>query len=260
MMALHSIDNFEDHTLTVNPAGRSSVVLVCEHASHFIPAIFEDLGLSTADRKSHAAWDPGAMAVAEQLSAHLNAPLVASGVSRLVYDCNRPPEAPDAMPAQSETIIVPGNAHLTAADRAHRTETYYRPFQKALGSVIAQTTAPVIVTIHSFTPIYFGEAREVEIGILHDSDTRLADAMLEVAASHTDSVVRRNAPYGPEHGVTHTLKEHAVAHGHLNVMLEIRNDLIATDQQQTEMAKVLAHWLTAAFALTGVAGDVQCQA
>ena len=104
----------------------------------------------------------------------------------------------------------------------------------------------MIVTVHSFTPIYHGKPRAVEIGILHDSDTRLADAMLAVAADHTDLKVERNEPYGPQDGVTHTLKEHGLVHGHPHVMLEIRNDLITTEAEQQQMGEVISNWLRAA--------------
>ncbi len=233
----------------VNATGPAAAVLVCEHASHDIPAVYNGLGLAEADRRSHAAWDPGAMAVAEGISARLNAPLVASRVSRLVYDCNRPPEAPDAMPAKSERIEVPGNRDLSVAERHARVAAIYTPFADTLTKTIAAKPAPVIVTIHSFTPIYKGQPRAVEIGILHDSDSRLADTMLQTASDYCDNLVERNAPYGPEDGVTHTLRAHALPHGHLNVMIEIRNDLIATPQQQTDMAALLSDWLTGAIAI-----------
>lgn len=250
-----------DEWVTVsNAAGSSSVVLVCEHASPHIPWQFNSLGLSAADAKSHVAWDPGAMAVAEHLAKRLGAVLVASNVSRLIYDCNRPPDAPGAMPARSEIVDVPGNRALSAADRETRTQTYYRPFQATLRRIIAQTQSPIVVTVHSFTPIYHGQARAVEIGVLHDSDTRLADAMLATASAHTTANVQRNEPYGPEHGVTHTLREHALPAGHLNVMLEIRNDLIATAETQQQLANTIAHWLVAATEQINVQGAVQCQA
>ena len=114
------------------------------------------------------------------------------------------------------------------------------------------------MTVHSFTPIYHGVARTVEIGILHDSDTRLADAMLEIAQAHTDANVQRNAPYGPDHGVTHTLKEHAIKGGHLNVMLEVRNDLIVTSDEQTAMADMLAGWVADACTRVQAKGVVEC--
>ena len=116
------LDNVSGNSRVVvlNPEGRSSVVVVCEHASSYIPAGFNDLGLSGDALQSHAAWDPGAMSVAKSLSLHLDATLVASDVSRLVYDCNRPPDAPDAMPARSEVFDVPGNANLTSGQRQER--------------------------------------------------------------------------------------------------------------------------------------------
>lgn len=232
------------HVKVLNPKGQSSVVLVCEHASHFIPETFSDLGLTGDALKSHVAWDPGAFALAEGLSTRLDAPLVASNVSRLVYDCNRPPSAADATPHQSETVTVPGNVNLTAAQRQERADTYYEPFRQTLAETISNTSSPIIVTIHSFTPIYHGAKRTVEIGVLHDADARLADALLQSAPQHFDALVLRNEPYGPQHGVTHTLKEHALAAGHLNVMLEVRNDLIQDAEHQDAMANRIAGWLS----------------
>ena len=224
----------------VRPDGRSPIVLVCEHASPYIPASFQDLGVSPAARVSHVAWDLGAMAVARAMSRILDATLVSSQVSRLVYDCNRPPDAIDTMPTHSEAYAVPGNCDLTEVEKRARVARYYVPFHDRLASLIASRIDPIIVTIHSFTPIYNGKVRDVEIGILHDRDSRLADAMLHVSDRHD---VRRNAPYGPKDGVTHTLKEHAITHGHLNVMIEIRNDLIADEASQMAMAQTLAGWI-----------------
>ena len=222
---------------------RSAVVLVCEHASPYIPADLNDLGILPAARSSHVAWDPGALAVAQGMSEALDAVLVASTVSRLVYDCNRPPDAADAMPVRSEAYDVPGNRNLSDEDRSARIAHYYTPFRERLASEIARRRDPVLVTVHSFTPVYNGKSRDLEIGILHDSDTRLADAMLQVARNYD---VRRNAPYGPDDGVTHTLKEHAVKHGYLNVMIEVRSDLIADDTSQASMAQTLTGWITKA--------------
>ncbi|MEQ5828166.1 N-formylglutamate amidohydrolase [Sulfitobacter sp. NFXS29] len=232
----------------INAGANASVVLVCEHASRDIPAHFDGLGIDAAARESHVAWDPGALSVAREMSDELDAVLVAGRVSRLVYDCNRPPEAPGAMPAQSEIFAIPGNATLDEAARAERVARYYEPFRATLAATIKRVDAPVIVTVHSFTPIYHGKPRAVEIGILHDSDTRLADAMLAVAADHTDLNVERNEPYGPQDGVTHTLKEHCLVHGHPHVMLEIRNDLITTEAGQQQMAAMISNWLRAALA------------
>ena len=229
----------------VNANGTHPVVLVCEHASSFIPEDFDQLGLDSQAALSHIAWDPGASAVAHHLSNRLNAVLVEGTVSRLVYDCNRPPESPTAVPSQSEIYEIPGNDNLSDAQRNARTEQVYFPFEKALAQALSDHSAvPILVTIHSFTPIFKGTPRDVEIGVLHDSDTRLADAILQGADSNFN--VLRNQPYGPEDGVTHTLVHHGLKNQLLNVMIEIRNDLITSEANQKNVAEHLQRWIESA--------------
>lgn len=232
----------------VHAEGVSGTVLVCEHASAFFPPDLNALGLPPDMQESHAAWDPGALGVARVLSERLDAPLVAGAVSRLIYDCNRPPEASSAILDQSEGRDIPGNIGLSGADRADRVVRYYLPFEAAVRDTMDTANARILVTVHSFTPVFMGQTRAVEIGILHDSDTRLADAMLAISSKHTALRIERNAPYGPEDGVTHTLKLHGLSRGIPNVMLEVRNDLIATAQQQQELGEMLAGWITRALA------------
>lgn len=227
-----------------NAAARGRVILVCEHASRLLPKSLGTLGLSSEALASHIAWDPGALAVSRMMAKSLDATLVFQRFSRLVYDCNRPPESPAAMPERSEVFDVPGNAGLDQAARDARTEALYLPFREKLSRLVKERTdegrAPVIVTMHSFTPVYFGKPRAVEIGILHDADTRLADAMLAEAGTGRLYDIRRNEPYGPEDGVTHTLKEHGLSNGLANVMIEVRNDLIRDEVDQRVVADYLA--------------------
>lgn len=231
-----------------NESARGRVILVCEHASRLLPKSLGTLGLSDEALASHIAWDPGALAVARRMAKSLDATLVFQRFSRLVYDCNRPPDSPAAMPEKSEVFDVPGNAGLDQAARNARTEALYLPFRDKLAGLvksrIAEGRAPVIVTMHSFTPVYFGKPREVEIGILHDTDTRIADGMLSAAQSAGLYAVRRNEPYGPEDGVTHTLREHGLANGLPNVMIEVRNDLIRDEVGQGVVADYLAGLLS----------------
>ncbi len=227
-----------------NADGTSRVLLVCEHASRRLPQRYGDLGLSQEALASHIAWDPGALGLAQQMSQGLDATLIHQRFSRLIYDCNRPPESPAAMRDVSEIFRVPGNENLSDAERAQRTAALYRPFHQRIGQAIdsrrERGLETVLVTIHSFTPVYFGTERKVEIGILHDRDARLADAMLQLAARGSDYRVERNEPYGPADGVTHTLDVHAIEAGLLNVMIEVRNDLIQNEAGQ----RVVAGFLT----------------
>jgi predicted N-formylglutamate amidohydrolase len=246
-----TVNSFGGEVVDVaNSAGNSDFLIVCEHASNRIPDSFDDLGLDEAALASHIAWDPGALAVAQAMSKRLDATLVAHRFSRLLYDCNRPPESPGAVPAVSEIYRIPGNTGLSAADRQARVDRFYVPFRDTMTACIdgrmSQARPTALVTVHSFTPVYKGVRREVELGILHGNDARLADALLETSRAGTSLTVRRNEPYGPADGVIHTLDEHAVSRGLLNVMLEIRNDLIADRASQAEMADWLAGCLTQA--------------
>ncbi|MGB8623055.1 MAG: N-formylglutamate amidohydrolase [Paracoccaceae bacterium] len=241
----------------INGTGRGDVLLVCEHAANAVPRRLNDLGVTSDVLEAHVAWDPGAFPVARALSEALDAALFHARFSRLVYDCNRPPEATDAIPAKSELYDIPGNAGLSTKAREARATEIYRPFRAGLERVIEKRAArgqpTVLVTIHSFTPVYFGKRRDVGIGILHDADSRLADAMLEAAPRLTKLSTRRNDPYGPEHGVTHTLREHALPRGLANAMIEIRNDQITTPAEQADMAAMLARMIGAGVAALGQA-------
>jgi len=242
----HTILTAQDSAAEViHPEGGAPICLVCEHASARIPAVLDDLGLAPEDRYSHAAWDIGARDLAVALAQKLDAPLVAAGVSRLVYDCNRPPEAPDSIPARSELVEVPGNADLSNDDRQARVASVYRPFRDMLCRKLDQfEKPPIMVTLHSFTPEWFGVPRNVELGLLHDNDDRLAKAMLAEAPHDLDT--RLNAPYDASDGVTHTLREHAVPRGLHNVMVEIRNDLISDSTGIARFADILGDMLTRA--------------
>jgi predicted N-formylglutamate amidohydrolase len=232
--------------VTVNETGRSGVLLVVEHAGRRIPKALGNLGLPASELDRHIAWDIGADGLARRLSQLLDAPLVLQRYSRLVYDCNRPPESPGAMPVMSESTPIPGNEGLTDEQRKARTEALYWPFHAAVTRLIEARENPVLVTVHSFTPVYNGKPRTLDLGILHDDDARMADRLLQACEADADLAVRRNEPYGPQDGVTHTLLVHALPRGLENVMLEVRNDLIADEAGQQRMADRLAPLLVQA--------------
>ena len=256
-LQMHAAEALEDigPVASVDPApAGAKVLLVCEHASNHIPDVFGGLGLSTEAQQSHIAWDPGALGGSRAMAKTLEAPLVWGCISRLVYDCNRPPEAESAIPARSEVYDIPGNAGLSKASRALRVSGVYDPFRRLLGREIhrRKDALRLMVTIHSFTPTYHGKMREVEIGILHGEDPRFAVAMMEDPPKAMDQALRLNEPYSASDGVAHTLDLHGTANGFLNVMIEIRNDLIDTPIQQERIGKQLAKWVGGT--LTGISG------
>lgn len=235
-----------------NREGTGPFLFVCEHAANVFPAEFGTLGLDAPARSAHIAWDPGALGVARGLARQTDSMLVHAGVSRLIYDCNRPPQAEGAMPSRSEIFDIPGNGAVSPSERLRRTEAIYLPFHDRLHAEIARRLAlgkpTVIVTIHSFTPVWFGKARAVEFGVIHDADPSLALAVVEAARATGWAAVGLNEPYSAADGVTHTLRLHATPYGLANVMLEIRNDLIASPGAEAAMARRLAAILDSAAA------------
>ena len=234
-------DDEDSPFMAVNEGGRSPYVLICEHASRLLPKRLGTLGLGEAELTSHIAWDIGAEKVARLLSRLMDAPLLLQRYSRLAYDCNRPPDAADAIPEVSELTAIPGNRKLSADDRLVRTREIYRPFHDGVSLLLDRRAAAgqrsLIVSIHSFTPVYKGKPRSVELGILHDRDTTLSARLIK---SFPNIDARLNEPYGPKDGVLHTLNLHGFARGLQHVMIEIRNDLVAGERGQDEWAQRLS--------------------
>jgi predicted N-formylglutamate amidohydrolase len=225
----------------VNADGRSPFVVLCEHAGNAIPKRLGTLGLPLGDLSRHIAWDIGAAGVSRALSKILDAPLVMQRYSRLVYDCNRPPESAGSMPETSETTQIPGNTRLSAADKLARLDEICRPFHAAVTRLLDQRAAAgmrtAIVTIHSFTPVYHGQKRAVELGLLFDRDSWMAEKLV---GQFPGIDARLNEPYAPKDGVMHTILLHAPPRGLRSLMIEVRNDLIADEHGQKDWARRLA--------------------
>ncbi len=225
--------------------GKTPLIVVCEHASKEIPPEFSELGLESQHRASHAVWDIGALPMARAISAELDAPLVFGGVSRLLYDCNRPPEAHDCIPEKSEVVNVPGNVGLDPAYRNARALLIHDPFHKAVeGLIDAQMQrlgCPIaVVTIHTFTPIYHGKPREVEFGFLFDENAELSRAACQLEEKRGVYRAALNQPYAATDGVTYTLLRHADDRGLPSTMVEVRNDLVDTHEKASCVGKHLA--------------------
>ena len=233
-----------------NAQAQGPFVLLCDHASNRIPPEFGDLGLDEAARLAHIAWDPGALGVSRHLSAQLDAPLVWPDVSRLVIDCNRDPGARDLVPEVSETTRVPGNRDLDEAARAARLALSHVPFHAAIEELMARREAAglksIVVSIHTFTPVYKGVPRRWPVGILSNADRRVAEAMLADLADQGIPDLGDNEPYAPLDGVYYTLDRHAESRGLPCAMVEIRNDEVVDEAGERLWAERLARAMEAA--------------
>src|SRR6202048_2409302 len=119
-----------------NSAGRSPFLLTCDHYGRTIPRVLGDLGLPASELTRHIAWDPGIAGVADALSKHLDAHLIAQRYSRLVIDCNRPPDAPSSIPRISGATVIPGNEALARDAAEARRRSVFDPYHRHIAEVI----------------------------------------------------------------------------------------------------------------------------
>jgi predicted N-formylglutamate amidohydrolase len=234
----------------LNPSGASPVVLLCEHASNFIPAEYAGLGLSSAELGRHIAWDIGAAGVTRRLSQLLNAPAFLGCYSRLLIDLNRPLGSPTSIVTRSESTDIPGNASIDAPERARRVERYFEPFHAAVSRLLdsrRQAARPsLIVAIHSFTPTFHGEARPWAAGIIYDKGTTFAEATLgRLRMQDTALEVGANVPYSVAPEDYYGLLEYGDYAGNPALLVEIRQDLLTQPEEQDTWA----HRLSAAIAI-----------
>lgn len=221
----------------INPAGASSFLLVCDHAGNRVPSVLGDLGLGEADLTRHIAWDLGASALSELLSEALDATLIRQTYSRLVVDCNRGPDAPDAIAPVSDGTVVPGNLDLSVADRTARFAEIHEPYQSAIASAISTDT--ILVAIHSFTPEMSGSTRPWELGILHHlGNPDFALRVLSSLKATLDQPVGDNEPYAMD-GIDYTIPRHAYPTGLPYVEIEVRQDILSTLEGRARIAELL---------------------
>lgn len=236
----------------VNATGGAPLVLVCEHAGRLVPRALGTLGLPRDAFDRHIAFDLGAAALARELAVRLDAPLALQPWSRLVCDCNRRPDVPSFAPEVSEDTAVPGNRGLDAAARRARVEAIFQPFHEGVRALVEERLARhgtiAFVSVHSFTPVFLGVRREVELGLLFNRDRRLALAAGRRLRRWNDVRVADNEPYRMDDDSDYTVPVHAERRGLPYLELEVRNDLLATVADRRRWADCLAEALRPAIA------------
>ena len=216
----------------------AGLLFICDHASNALPEAYGTLGLPPAELERHIGYDIGAAAVTRRLAQRLDAPAILSRFSRLLIDPNRGADDPTLVMQLSDGAVVPGNAGIAAGEIALRLDRYWRPYRCAISQsidkMIETGPLPVILSIHSFTPSWRGRKRPWEVGILWDSDPRLA-APLVVALAEAGFVVGDNEPYDGAL-IGDTLDEEVTRRGLAGLLVEIRQDLIGDAERAVAFA------------------------
>lgn len=224
-------------------ADRPAIAVLCEHASERMPPGWAWPEADRRLRGTHWAWDPGAAEVARGLAAAFGGPAVLSRFTRLLVDPNRPLDSETLFRDVADGLPVALNAQLDAAERARRVEALWRPYHDAADAMVADTPGAVVVSVHSFTDRYEGVPRTVEIGVLHDRQPALGQAVRRRLEGRYDA--RDNEPWDGRGGLMYSPQRHADAHGRDAIEFELRQDLLADAAWRDEAVARIAEALRA---------------
>lgn len=219
----------------------TTVFLTCEHASQRLP---EGYRWDPRDERlvgTHWAYDLGAADLTRELADASGAPAVLSRFSRLLLDPNRAEDAPSLFLAEAEGAPVELNRSIDAAERARRIERFHRPFHGAIDTRLGGHRAEVIFSIHSFTPVYQGERRPMEVGVLFDEEDELAERAA-AAIREAGFVTAMNEPYSGKAGLIYSAGRHAAAHRRRALELEVRQDLSVRPEVRARLVEALARF------------------
>ena len=235
-----------------NEGGKAPLLLLCDHASRAVPCLLGDLGIGDAELSRHIGWDIGGLDAALALSEALDAPLVASGYSRLVIDCNRWPGGEGSTPEVSDGTRVPANIGLTPEQVEARAAAcfwpYHREVDRHLDRLAGAGGQVALMVVHSFTPVMAGFERPWHVGVLWNDDPRLPEPLLAELRRDASLVVGDNEPYSARASYEYTLTAHARPRRLPHCSIEIRQDLLATPAQARDWGRRLAPAIGAAVA------------
>lgn len=233
---------------TIEGDAACGILLVCDHAENRLPAEYGNLGLPASEFSRHIAYDPGAAAVTEVIAAQLGAPAVLSTFSRLLIDPNRGEDDPTLIMRLSDGAVVPGNTNTDAAERARRIASFHAPYHAAIDEAIRSALEagrpPIILSVHSFTPVWRGVPRPWHAGVLWDKDPRFAVPLIEELRKDERLIVGDNEPYA---GALRndTMYRHATSAGLAHALIEVRQDLISdeggVEEWATRLASIVRH-------------------
>lgn len=225
----------------INPDGQFPLVLTCEHASCFIPAEYNNLGMSAEELRRHTGWDIGARTAVETVARLLDAPAVCSGYSRLLIDCNRNVGDYDLIVEQSDGTPIPGNLGLSEAERQKRLAVFYQPYHDAIDRLIRQRGQYQVrlLSLHSFTPSLNGQERPFDIGILFDQYEDLAEQLGQYL-QEAGYRVRNNEPYSGYDGLIFSARSHGERHRLVYLELEMNNSLLVHAEESERMGKTIS--------------------
>ena len=186
-----------------------------------MPACYNHLFVGLEEiLESHRGWDPGALEVASFLSAKLMAPLFKCETTRLLVEPNRS--------LTSELLFSEYSQCLTSLEREEVLQRHYFDHRNTVEDVIRKSSKKVLhLSIHTFTPIWNGTTRRVDLGLLFDparkSEAEFCELYLsKIRQSLAAFCIEFNEPYkGIDDGFTTYLRTMFSDEDYMGIEIEI---------------------------------------
>ena len=213
------------------------ILIIADHASNFIPKGYNNLNLPKELTQSHIAYDLGVKSLSIKISKKLKSSLILGEYSRLLIDNNRDIKDPTLISEISDRKIIKGNVKLSKKEKLYRINEMYMKYHRQVNNVISKKKIKFIISIHSFNPIYKGNKRDIEIGILSNRDKRLTHLIIN-ELQRKKITVGDNKPY-IGNLIGDTLFKHALNKNLLHALIEVRNDLLLNNDMIEKQAQIL---------------------
>ena len=172
------------------------LIFTCEHASNKIPAEYKKIFKKKESiLASHRGFDWGTAHLGKSLGASFRAPVIFGKFTRLLIDLNRS-EMHKAALSEITRNLLPNEHELII-------NTYHRPHwdqvRKIIDEQIKKGKIVFHIGIHSFTPVFNGQIRMCDFGVLYDSQRKLESAFAiswqKALQVQSKLRIRRNYPY-----------------------------------------------------------------
>lgn len=226
-----------------NPCEKGDFLFLCEHAQNRIPISLNTLGLPQSEIDRHIGWDIGALETATALADRLQSQLFFQQYSRLIIDCNRPLDSRELIPAISETTEIPGNQQISETQRQQRIDHIWRPYQQSIRNYLNRQPSKgiIIVSVHSFTPVFRDTKRPWQIGLLFNRCPDTAYALRERLLFYDPGLnIGMNQPYDICDQDDYTIPVFGEAMGFAHVLIEIRNNLINNSKSRKKWIELFS--------------------
>jgi predicted N-formylglutamate amidohydrolase len=215
----------------------NQILIIVDHASNHVSKEDNKLGLPNSFLNQHIAFDLGVKELSLDLSTRLKCKLIQGKYSRLLIDLNRDLDDPTIIPEIVDKKIIPGNIGLSKSELRLRVKKIYNKYHNEIDRTIKNEKVKVILSLHSFNPIFKNKKRLLEFGVLSNEDKNLSSIIFDQLRSQNMNV-GDNKPY-KGNLIGDSMYRHGLRNKLPHALIEVRNDLLSNPIKIKRVSKLL---------------------